>query len=283
MKSLLCQRLGGSRLEVRVKARHAAIAGLLLTVVSAAPVAQTPDATPRLAFEVATIKRSTSLDPGGTLRMQPGGLFRSVNISVRSMMLGAYRSAGGWLFPSQIVGGPAWLSTDRYDITARVGNELATLPQAELFGKLPLLLQSLLEDRFRLTVHHETRSLPVYVLTLANKDGRLGPQLRASSPDCAADPNKCAIHFLTGHLSGGGIDLENLTRILSGPLERLVVDHTGLTGRFEFDLEWSPDQSASDKPSIFSAVQEQLGLRLESVREPVDVVVIDHVERPTED
>ena len=76
--------------------------------------------------------------------------------------------------------------------------------------------------------------------------------------------------------------MKALTSLMSGPVERIVLDHTGLSGRYDFDLEWSPDQDAPDKPSIFAAAQEQLGLKLESARAPVDVVVIDHIERPTE-
>ena len=236
---------------------------------------------PKAAFEVATIKRSGPLDPGGTLRMQPGGLFQSVNVDTRGLILTAYRTPERPLFASQVIGGPAWLATDRYDITAKVTEELAARPQAELSGTLPRLVQSLLEERFKLKVHHETRNLSVYVMTRANRD-HLGPRLHESRVDCAAEPSQCALHFLPGHLSGGSVDMKALTSLMSGPVERIVLDHTGLSGRYDFDLEWSPNQDAPDKPSIFAAAQEQLGLKLESARAPVDVVVIDHIERPTE-
>jgi uncharacterized protein (TIGR03435 family) len=191
--------------------RHAAIALLILFGQPAA----------KPAFDVATIKRSAQLEPGGTLRMQPGGLFRSVNVDVRGLMLSAYRTAQRRLFASQIIGAPAWLSTDRYDITARVGSELAARPDAELFPQLPLLLQSLLEDRFKLTLHHETREQPVFVLTVANRDRGLGAQLRPVSIDCARTPEKCGIHFAIGHLSAESINLETLVGLLSRQVERV--------------------------------------------------------------
>jgi len=261
--------------------RHAAIALVLAAAAASSLVAQAPAPRPR--FDVATIKRSPRLDAGGTLRMMPGGLFRSVNVDVRGMMLGAYRTAERRLFASQIVGAPAWLASERYDITAKVGDELAARPPEELFSQLPVLLQTLLEDRFRLKLHHETRELPVYVLTMARGDRIPGPQMHPSSADCAADPNTCAVRFVPGHLSVGAVNLETLVGLLSGSVERVVIDRTGLAGRFDVELDWSPDQSATDKPSVFAAVQEQLGLKLESQRAPVDVLVIDHVERPTED
>jgi uncharacterized protein (TIGR03435 family) len=104
-----------------------------------------------------------------------------------------------------------------------------------------------------------------------------------SSLDCAKESRKCGYNGLAGHLTGGWITTAMLSTMLASATERVVVDRTGLDGRFDVDLEWSPDQTATEKPSIFSAVQEQLGLKLEPDRGPVDVVVIDHVERPTEE
>jgi uncharacterized protein (TIGR03435 family) len=245
--------------------------------------AQAPVTPP--AFEVATIKRSAALDAGGTAGFQPGGRFRAVNIDGRSLILSAYKpdAAGQRLLVSQLVGAPGWLAVERYDITARVGDDLAARTTTELFLTLSALLQSLLEDRFKLKTHHETRDLPLYALTLARKDGALGPQLTRSSSDCVRDRDRCRMDVAAGHLRAGGVSLATLTLLLSGPLQSVVVDRTGLAGAVDIELDWSPDQSASDKPSIFAAVQEQLGLKLESTRGPVDVLVIDHVERPTED
>jgi len=253
--------------------RHAVIALVLV-------LAQTPA---KPAFEVASIRRSTERQAGGSLRMEADGVFRAVNLDVRSLMLSAYRTVQQRLFVSQIVGAPEWVSTDRYDITARVGRALAARPQAELYSQLPALLQTLLEDRFKLKVHHETRELPVFVLTLAKSDGTLGPRLRRSSVDCSAASDRCGIRFRPpAHLSGTSVSVESLANLLSGSVERVVVDRTGLRGAYDIDLEWSPDPSAADTRSIAAAVQEQLGLKLEPSRAPIDALVIDHVERPTE-
>ena len=253
--------------------------GLRLVVVLALTTTLFAQAKP--AFEVATIKRGTQLDPNGTLRMQPGGVFHSVNVDPLTIILGAYRTAERRLFSSQIVSAFDWLGVERYDITAKVGADLAALPQAELFSQLPRLLQSLLEDRFALRVHRETRERPVYVLTA--RESAPGPKLRASTTDCAATPNVCFIQIQPGHISAGSVDVDTLINLLSSTVDREIVNRTPLSGRYSVDLDWSPDQTATDKPSIFTAVQEQLGLTLESTRAPVDVVVVDHVERPTED
>jgi uncharacterized protein (TIGR03435 family) len=253
--------------------RHAVIALLLLF--------GGQQAAPKPSFEVASIKRSALLDPNGTLGFQQGGRFRAVNFDGRTLIAIAHRT-GQRLLPSQIIGAPDWLYAERYDITAKVSDELAASSPRDLFARMPLLLQSLLEDRFKLKLHHETRELPVYALVLARKDGSFGPRFRKSTVDCA-DLTGCRIESVPGHLTAGRITLETLTTLLAGTVDRFVVDRTGLSGTFDLELEWSPDQSAPDKPSIFAAVQEQLGLKFESQRGPVEVVVIDHVERPTED
>jgi uncharacterized protein (TIGR03435 family) len=196
----------------------------------------------------------------------------------------AYRS-GPVLFPSQIVGGDAWTGSERYDVSATMGSELATTRIGELTQLQPQLLRALLEDRFRLKAHRETRTLPRYALVLARKDGRLGPRLRRSSADCTVDLSACATTARQGRYSSGGTPLSSLSNYLaSSVVQQVVVDRTGLEGRFAIDLEWTPDQTpSSDQPSIFTALHEQLGLKLESERGPVDVVVIDSVERPTPD
>jgi uncharacterized protein (TIGR03435 family) len=183
---------------------------------------------------------------------------------------------------SQIIGAPDWLEGEQYDITAKAGADVATLTPNEQFRRIPDLLRSLLEERFALKVHRETRQLPIYALVRLKQE-TLGPRMTRSSLDCAKESTKCGYNGLPGHLTGGWITPAMLTSLLSNATERVVVDRTGLDGRFDVELEWSTDQVATDKPSIFAAVEEQLGLKLESDRGLVDVVVIDHVERPTED
>jgi bla regulator protein blaR1 len=251
--------------------RHAAIALLLLA-------GQQPSL-PK--FEVATIKRNVSLAEGASLGMEPGGRFRAVNTDIRFMIATMYRT-GPRLFASQIIGLPPWATTERWDITAKVTDDLASQSPQELFRKMPPLVQSLLEDRFKLTLHRDTQPQPTYALVMARRDGALGPKLRRTTADCAKEFEKCRIDSTPGHYTGVGVTTSSLLILLSNAVERVVVDRTALQGSFDFDLEWSPDPG-SDKPSIFTAVQEQLGLRLDFERNAVDGVVIDHIERPTED
>jgi len=162
-----------------------------------------------------------------------------------------------------------------------------------------LMLRSLLGDRFRLGVHTEARDLPIFALVLANRDGRLGPQLKASALDCdgpSAAPS-CGIRIGgAGTMVVGGASMTQFASSLTSWVGRLVVDKTGLSGLFDMKLSWTPDQMPQgfDKkiaagglppadpngPSIFTAVQEQLGLKLESQKSPVEVLVIDRAEHP---
>ena len=204
-------------------------------------------------------------------------------MSVRNLLLSAYgKSYRQSLLPAQVIGAPGWATTDRYEIVAKVSPDLAALPLPDLFPKLPALLRSLLEDRFKLKVHWEMRELPVYVVRMASDNGKLGPQLHVSSLDCERERSKCFLEFKPGHLRGGFIDAETMVRMLTSSLERVVMDKTALKQKYDFEIEWSPDQTSTDKPSLFAAAREQLGLRIDSQRAPVDVVVIDHVEKPTE-
>jgi uncharacterized protein (TIGR03435 family) len=204
----------------------------------------------------------------------------------------------------QIVGAPDWIESERFDIEAKADREYA--PQAD--GPAPELLammRNLLAERFKLAVHHESRDQPVYALVAARADKALGPQLRRVDVDCAAeaaramaarrggapppqtDANKmppCGARVRPGQIMARGTTLQQLTRGLSQFLGRTVIDRSGLPGTFDIDLEWAPEETADAKgPSIFTAVQEQLGLKLESERAPVDVLVIDRVERPDPD
>jgi uncharacterized protein (TIGR03435 family) len=238
-------------------------------------------AAPRPAFEVATIKRDVSLAEGGSIGIQPGGRFRAVNADLRFMIATMYRT-GPRLFASQIIGLPAWATTERWDITAKVTDDLAGQPPQELFRKMPLMVQSLLEDRFKLRLHRDTQPQPTYALVVAQRDGAKGTQFHPTTIDCLKESARCQIQSSPGHFSGVGVTIPTLMIALGNAVERVVVDRTGLKGSFDVDLDWASDPS-SDKPSIFTAVQEQLGLKLEFERNPVDVVIVDHVEWPTED
>jgi uncharacterized protein (TIGR03435 family) len=160
------------------------------------------------------------------------------------------------------------------------------------------MLRSLLEDRFKLSVHRETREMPIYALVVARSDGRLGPRIRRPTSDYCEQARKgvagkpgaapplqtnpvCGLRGSNGELTAGAYPMSEFSRSLAGEAGRIVVDRTGLTGEWDFDLKWSPPNAPNpdpDRPPIFTALQEQLGLRLEATTGPVEVVVIDRVE-----
>ena len=250
----------------------------LAAVIAAVFLAQ---AAPRPSFEVATIRRNVSGADDGAMGFQPGGRFRAVAFDPRRMIAVAYGS-GRRLQPQQVIGGPDWLSREFYDITAKVSPEFAAGSPEQLFPQLPLFVQSLLEDRFKLRVHRERRDIPVYALEFARKDQSFGARFGRVSADCRTDPESCRFRTAPGRATGAAVAMPTLTNFLANVVDRFIVDRTGLEGMFHVELDWSPDQSG-DAPSVFTALQEQLGLRLTASRAAVDVVVIDYVERPTED
>ena len=258
-----------------------------------------PSSQKRPAFEVASIKQPRSFEPGGGMRFQPGGLFQGTNVYVLALIAAAF-GEGRPLLPAQIDGGPDWVRSDRFEIIARTttpGEDVANL-----YRQLPALLRSLLEDRFRLETHWETRQLPAYALVLAHKNGRLGPQLRRSH--CTPRPETiptnttllespegrplCNVTFGRGMIQGSGLSILTLAGALSTSLQRVVLDRTELEGTYDVKLQWAPDSYGQPDidpniPPLSTALQEQLGLKLESTKNAVDVLVIDHVEKPAPD
>lgn len=253
-------------------------------------------ATARPAFEVASVRPNTSGSGGTRVGTPPGGRFEAINVPLSQLIQTAYKLHG-----FQIVGGPSWLS-DRYDVIAKAESEFPPTPPGTI-GVMPLMLQSLLADRFALKVHHETREMDIYALVRARADGRLGPRLRESKIDCelfwrsGAKPpppepaapgmrtvQTCGMRGAPGNLVASAANLIVLTGNLSGMTRRIVEDRTGLTGAFDIDLSWAPEGSTdTSQPSIFTALQEQLGLKLESTRAPVEMLVIDSIARPGPD
>jgi uncharacterized protein (TIGR03435 family) len=192
----------------------------------------------------------------------------------------------------QLVGGPSWMDSELFDVIAQAPSNVKP-------DDFPVMMRALLEERFALKTHRETRQGPIYRLVLARSDGRLGPQLRKSPMTCAEFMGRGGKPLLTtldprtmtpctggggnGMLHGRAQDFQDFVRFLQGRLGEKLVDVTGLTGEFDVDLDWSINPADTSKPSIFTAVQEQLGLKLESSRGPIEVVVIDHIEPPTPD
>jgi uncharacterized protein (TIGR03435 family) len=259
---------------------------VLLSLFIAWHVVTSAQSPPPVSFEVASVKPNQSAgEPSMTVPLR--GTVVITNVPLLNVIVNAYG------IPAfRLVGAPAWISRERFDITARI-------PEAHADGQVLLMLQALLAQRFNLKAHRETREQPVYEVVVARSDGRLGPRLTRSDSDCANNPPSvppsidapCAGLFGVGPAGGRivskGRPLARVITALSMAVSRTVVDRTGLQGPFDVDLQWSADVGTpvtnSDTPSIFTALQEQLGLRLEPSRGPVEVLVIESVERPTPD
>jgi uncharacterized protein (TIGR03435 family) len=231
-----------------------------LFALTAAPLlsAQSLDAAP--SFEVASIKPS---DPGhaGAQMFSPGpGRFTAITATLKDLMLLAYN-----VRPSQIEGGPQWSATEAYDIAAKA----AGTPSSD---QIHLMLRALLADRFQLKVRRETREVGVYDLVL----DRRGPKLYEVN---AAGRG---VGMQRGNLHAFGADMATLANVLSGHLDRVVIDHTGLKGFYDFALQWTADDSDPTGASVFPAIQEQLGLKLEAAKEPVEVLIIERAERASQ-
>jgi uncharacterized protein (TIGR03435 family) len=231
----------------------------------------------QLSFEVATIRRSTSLHTGGSMGPKPGR-YLALNVPASIFIVAAYN-----LKSYQVIGGPDWLRTDRYNLEATTG--------AEQFNRVQIqeMMRSLLEERFKLRAHRETRQLDGYALVRVSSD-RLGAAMQPSTLKCsdpkAARPQgskfTCGLTHLPGSFVAGDVAVSVIADLLTGAVGRVVVDKTGISGGFDVELKWAPEFEVSDLPSIFTAVQEQLGLKLVSEPVPTEVLVIDHIERPTE-
>jgi uncharacterized protein (TIGR03435 family) len=254
-------------------------------------------------FEVSSIKRNQH---GGPIAItsQPGGRFIVNNAPVADMIAIAYQ-----LQRYQIVGQPGWVDTDRYDVIA--SGDPSSPPLAgpgNPISPMQLMLRTLLADRFQMTSHLETREMPIYELVIARSDGHLGKRLERMSIDCsgpraggpplprAGERPPCRLFVTPTSMAAGGVTLSQLAAVLGAQVGRQVVDRTGLTGLFGFNLEFRAEPFAAvgaappgplpspnaDAPSLFTALEEQLGLKLQPRRGPVSVLVIDRLERPQE-
>jgi uncharacterized protein (TIGR03435 family) len=273
-------------------------------------------------FEVASVKSNKNGPLTSMMARMLPSRFEATNMPARFLLLQAYR-----LPTYQIQGAPAWLDSDRFDIAAKA-------PEGTQPDQLMLMIRSLLIERFKLVAHRETKEAPIYALVLARSDGKLGPKLSKTTDDCdaimaerrAADrargpgpvaftppgPNDRAVCTtnmtpvttpgapLVFRVRAGGQTMEALARTLSGNVNRQVIDRTGLTGLYDYEIEYAPGRTLNtapiaappggtapaapidDGPSIFESVQ-QLGLKLESTKGPVEYLVIDKIEHPVDD
>jgi uncharacterized protein (TIGR03435 family) len=297
---------------------HSAVAMVWAATALGPADAQTLDAAP-LSFEVASVKPNKTGRGLAIVVFQPSGRVSTENMAPRDLIVTAYG-----IEPMQLMDPPAWATSERFAIEARTNGD-ATSEQVRL------MLRALLAERFKLSIHSETRTLPVLYLVPAKKDRTLGRRLRRSGAECepitpppgvpmppppppgppggirpilAKDVDvrrSCGAMSIPGWLSARRITMQQLTRTLSVFTRRPVIDRSGLEGEFDLDLNFAPEfdvvgppppggaalqplppPPAADSPGLFTALEEQLGLKLESQRAPVDVLVIDRLERPSE-
>jgi uncharacterized protein (TIGR03435 family) len=249
------------------------------------------------AFDVVSVKPNNAGNDQTASYVQPGARYTAINVTLRMLVKTAYG-----VHDDQIVGGPEWIRTERFDVAAKAeGNP----PTSAFRDQARLMLRRALADRFKLVLRSERREIPIYALVVAREDGRFGPQLaRSDAGACsgppiavpvaagAPEPNPampCGSGFSRPqHVSARGMEFSTLVTSVSSWSDRLVVDGTALTGKFDWDLQWTQEPLSADTArtpglSLFTALREQLGLRLESRRGPVDVFVVDGVERPAPD
>jgi uncharacterized protein (TIGR03435 family) len=268
------------------------------------------------AFEVASVKRNVSGEQGSSIRREPGGRLTARNMPLRALITFAYQIQG-----FQLIGDLDWIAGDRFDIVAKAAGDPPPVMPGSGPDQLMLMMRTLLAERFNLRVYRQTREMPIYALVLVRRDGQTGSQLHVAATDCAKEaaaaqaaarsgappqpsqgpnaPVRCGIRMTAGRIQFGGFPLSEFARSLSNQVQRIVVDRTGLTGNWDFELSYAldPPQGSPglrgpgeeppavdpNAPSLFTALQEQLGLKLEATRGPVEVLVIDRLERPTED
>jgi uncharacterized protein (TIGR03435 family) len=245
------------------------------------PKRMAPDANP--AFEVATIRPSDPAHPEQIITLK-GAEVITTNQTVHALINLAY-----WIHPKQLTGGPAWTESDKFDVAGK-----PDAPGQPNVDQMKMMIQKLLADRFQLKFHLEKRDLPVYAITIA----KTGAKLITSQDDpkgipgwgFGRSPSGTTITFRNAPLS-------QVTAVLQNSMDKPVVDQSGLSGRYDFTVTFTPDPaqaaliggpppSAADNPdaapNLFTAFQQQLGLKLESTKAPVDVMVIDKVEKPSE-
>jgi len=280
--------------------------GFSLDRIARDPLVAAQAAAPR--FEVAsiTVNRATTGEPD--LRVQPGGRFAWTSTTLRNLIGTSFQRFA--FDQREIEGGPAWIDTARFDVLVQTGSGAPPTDPEGFPGTLFAMIQTLLRERFSLATHEEVRERPIYRLVTVRADSRLGPELKAVAGGCGEalkalsngeratertgrGPD-CAFGGPPGQLQGNAVTMDMLARVIGGQVRRPVVNATGIEGSFDVDLTFSPEfvppppgsrvgdlpPSPSDAPSIFTALQEQLGLRLESARGEVSVLVVDRAEMP---
>jgi uncharacterized protein (TIGR03435 family) len=234
-----------------------------------------------LAFDVASIKPASPNESAWHLLPTPDG-YTGMNVSLRKLIELAYGVLDGKL----IIGGPPWIDSVKFDLEAKFDPALVPNLKDLTYRQRADMLQPLLADRLKLKIHHEPRDFAVFLLVV----DKHGPKLHESTPPDTGNPGfgiDCTFRNKSGSLTAQGCQASSLTGLLQSAAGRIILDRTGLTGHYNMELHWTPDNATVDAssesgPSIFTALQEQLGLKLEPSTAPLDVLVIDSAEKPSE-
>jgi uncharacterized protein (TIGR03435 family) len=268
--------------------------GALAVAMTVAGARLHPQSTELPQFEVASVKRNVSADAEGSIGGQPNGRFVVSNVPLRFILQVTYDVPA-----FRLSGGPKWIDVERYDIQGQAASAASN-------QQLSAMMRALLAERFKLRAHTETRTVAGFALVRARQDGRFGPQLRSHPEPCpsqSAPARETASGGLPpcGMISGSdrvirisARPITDLATHLSRRLARPVTDRTGLGGLFDVQLEWAADARSSaplaqpgspidDSVSVFTALQEQLGLKLQNERAEAEFLVIDSIEHPTDD
>lgn len=246
---------------------------------------QTPElAAPSITFDVVSVKPNKS-ETGGFLISSPrdGDNITITNMSPHMLVGMAFD------FPlhDEIYGLPGWTDRETYDLVAKVSDkDLAAFHELLPMQRNPLL-QQVLVKRFHLQYHFDTKILPAYALVIGKNGTKLIAAADTASGSRGAAPSAGRMHTRHGEIVGDALSMPELAQVLSQQIGRPIADQTGLKGNYNFKLNWTPEMSpnsstapAADSPSLFTALQEQLGLRLEAAKVPVRVLVVDHIDRP---
>jgi len=246
-----------------------------------APIALALAAAQAPSFDVASIRPNTSGLPQMVIRTPPSGLVTATNVTAAMLIRYAHE-----VQQFRVVNAPEWATVDHFDITAR-------MPEGAPASAIPAMFRSLLAERFNLAVHREPHEMSVDILSIAPAGT---PRLTPSTTRCEPVRPPC-MRVAFGRISGQGVTMRDLVAALSLLTDRVVIDATGLSGRYDFSLEYTPDAVAMmdpanaraefpridpTGPSPKTALKEQLGLTMQSERRPVEVLVVDRLERPTE-
>jgi uncharacterized protein (TIGR03435 family) len=274
---------------------------LFILLTSSAAICKAQSPAPRPQFDVVSVKPNTGTGRGVQIGSPSPGRFRAENVWLRFLIQNAWN-----VKDYQIVGGPAWAASDRFNIDATADSKTTR-------EQMRSMIQTMLEDRFQLALHHESKELPVYDLVAApkggiriqvSKEGSCVPRAPDSQPPAPpaagqSPPVFCgSTQWSPQNVSGNSISMQQFTTLLANILQHPVIDKTGFTGTFDVHLNWTPDQrtpgmmapdvpppvlpSADDQgPTLFTVLEEQLGLKLQPGKGPVDILVIDHAEKPS--